>query len=787
MFYSTKISSFIKNRYMKSKSLNTSNFLPLIIIFCFLCIGFVPNWGAVDKIAPQWLTLSILNTASLIIIILNPSYFSSKILRVSKNGIALFYFGFLVWGALSYYYAINSVEVIVNITRHVNTFFMYLHLLLFISGIKNKINIISWAIVIILGVEIYAVLIEAYNMSLTPDGIKPGVLKGVTANRNIGAFSLAVKIPFVLYLILFSRKFSIKISLGILVFLTILGLSLISSRASYIAVLLVSVMYLSFNFYEFYKDQNPKKLIPSLYIIIPVITALLSNQLILSGSNTANAFERASTITVDTSDGSINQRLRYYQDVLTQITNSPFIGTGLGNWKLASIDYDKDDIEGYIVPYHAHSDFIQLGAELGIIGFLLYLGVFAFGAYSVYNILRSNFHTRKEKVFVYFLLAALGVYTIDANLNFPIARPQVLAPWAMIMAFISFYYNQIKEYEIKTNKKFLSMIYVIVGLFIFIPTLNITNTVYNSHKSQMTILRDFNSNQYNIPLNQIESFVPTVPNITVTTIPMDAIKARYYNYYQKYDKALEHLENASNQNPYLMYPELLASQIYSKKGNKSKAKELARKAFFNLPNNAMHASNYMSILIQDKDKEGLNEAFGKLTYKNRLDNWKNYLIAVTNIFQPGDEIQTDRAKKATKLFSGNKEIYQLYKLISLGAQRINDGLNYSNSALTYFNQGNHLKAVEEFEKAISADPLEYSYRENIATSYYLLDDLNNSLKHIDVVINDLNPLDGKCEYIKALIFLKFGDPAGACPLLRTSRDSGYSQAEITYDQYCVNI
>ena len=41
--------------------------------------------------------------------------------------------------------------------------------------------------------------------------------------------------------------------------------------------------------------------------------------------------------------------------------------------KLKSIEYDNRDITGYIVPYHAHSDFIQLGAELGIIGYLLIL------------------------------------------------------------------------------------------------------------------------------------------------------------------------------------------------------------------------------------------------------------------------------------------------------------------------------------------------------------------------------------------------------------------------------
>ena len=51
------------------------------------------------------------------------------------------------------------------------------------------------------------------------------------------------------------------------------------------------------------------------------------------------------------------------------MTSNPILGVGLGNWKIKSIDYDSKDIKGYVVPYHAHSDFIQLGAELGIFWF----------------------------------------------------------------------------------------------------------------------------------------------------------------------------------------------------------------------------------------------------------------------------------------------------------------------------------------------------------------------------------------------------------------------------------
>ena len=103
--------------------------------------------------------------------------------------------------------------------------------------------------------------------------------------------------------------------------------------------------------------------------------SVLVNQIYFAEKG-ADALSRASTISFSTNDGSVNQRLRYYEDVLTHFSSNPIFGVGFGNWKFKSIDYDKKDIFGYTVPYHAHSDFIQIGAELGIIGFILYLGIF---------------------------------------------------------------------------------------------------------------------------------------------------------------------------------------------------------------------------------------------------------------------------------------------------------------------------------------------------------------------------------------------------------------------------
>ena len=70
--------------------------------------------------------------------------------------------------------------------------------------------------------------------------------------------------------------------------------------------------------------------------------------------------------------------------------------------KLKSIEYDNRDITGYIVPYHAHSDFIQLGAELGIIGFSLLGNIFNNSFFRLKIIWKSKI-SEKDKVFHFYI------------------------------------------------------------------------------------------------------------------------------------------------------------------------------------------------------------------------------------------------------------------------------------------------------------------------------------------------------------------------------------------------
>ena len=766
----------------KQNSLDTTNFIPSILIIAFLIVGFVPNLEAVDKIAPQWLYLSVLNLLCGFYLFIHRKNYQERFVVISTSFISLFYMGFVLWAALSYFYAINPTEVLVNIARHFNTLFMFLHLGILLYNIKDKNRLLSLAIVVILTIEVYAVLQQAMEM-IKAGGINSGLLKGLAANRNITAFSIAIKIPYVLYLITRTSKLWGRIAYTLIILFSLFSLSMIQSRASFLAAALIGLLLLGWTGFNYFKTRYIKEFSINLYYLLPLILAVVLNQIFISDKG-ADALSRAATISLGTNDGSVNQRLRYYEDVLTHITKNPIMGVGIGNWKLTSIDYDKEDISGYVVPYHAHSDFIQLGAELGFIGFFLYLGIFLFAAYFAFVILFKSDLEADNKWFVFLLITALGVYFIDANLNFPIARPQVLAPWALTMALITYYYHQATQKTPSPKKVKALTFFPLMAILLMIPSISITHTTYQSLKGQLFLLRDFNNNKFSVSLDKIDHLTPEMPNITVTTIPMKSIKARYYFNAKKYEKALALLNQGNSANPYLFYSESLKAQIFIEQGKIDSAHVNAKKAFYGLPKNPLHASIYAQTLNTKGDPLEALKVFEVISKKSGPIIWKNFLIVLSQMLPTQNPDFIKYASKAVELFPDDKEMFSIKKLAVVGTEKINQAAAISQLGLNYFNEKKYVEAGLEFEKALKIDILEFAHFENAASAYFMAGDYGKALIYSDRVINELNPKTGKSEYINALAHLNIGGEARACEILRQAINYGYSQAKATLDQRC---
>ena len=146
------------------QNFDSINFIGPVMIVLYLCIGFIPNLEAVDKIAPQWLCMGILNLISLLYFFSKRKSLTSSLSLNLKSSLTLTYSGFILWAIGSLAYAINPTEVAVNLSRQLNVFFMFISMAVFIFSFKNKLRFIAWVITIILGIEIYSVFNEALEM-----------------------------------------------------------------------------------------------------------------------------------------------------------------------------------------------------------------------------------------------------------------------------------------------------------------------------------------------------------------------------------------------------------------------------------------------------------------------------------------------------------------------------------------------------------------------------------------------------------------------------------------------
>lgn len=386
-------------------------FVSKVLIVLLSVTYFIPNFYSVDRIGNQWLYMGFINLIGIIFSVtvgFNLKYFfNSKALK--------YLFGFLIWCSLSLFYAFNKVETIITLNQYFTVFISLVLIHYLLKEIPGNKKFIFTLIFSLLVLEIflsgYPILKDIESGSVS---FRSMSYSGAAANINITAFSLLYKLPFVLYFLSITRKNITKFILAFINFIILVIIGVLGTRGAYIGILTIYFIFLIFLFFD--KNKFKTKLYNLSLLGISITLSLILNYKILDNQN--NFFNRGSTINISTNDGSVNQRLRYYTHSFNHIKENFILGTGLGNWKIESINYDKNDINGYIIPYHAHNDFLQIFSETGIIGFLLY-GLFLFHAFKALYFKKENFENNLNII----LFSSLVVYGIDSMLNFPIARP----------------------------------------------------------------------------------------------------------------------------------------------------------------------------------------------------------------------------------------------------------------------------------------------------------------------------------------------------------------------------
>ena len=417
--------------------LKKENLIPILFFSLYCFTSLISNHGAIDKIGPQWLYLSIINLGGLLYLANNSEDLKISLSQALTNKPFILLSAFVLWGLLSYFYALNQVEVLVKFFRWINVVIALLICSTLAFQLKNALLITSILFSIILTAELYfsyspyfqIVSLSEYNFTFA------NVLKGASANKNITAASILIKLPFVFYLIGKYKNTFVQFAGFIFIGSTTFMILLLSARASIISLIFIIAIIILFKAIQFFKTKEKEIIKSTILLLIPIFLSICIFQVTYGSQNSASILNRVSTINTD--DTSTQQRLRYYFHSLDQIKNNPILGVGMGNWKIKSVEYDKEKINGYIVPYHTHNDFLEFGAELGIIGFFLYLGIFLYMIKEVLIKLKEEIHKMKVAPEALILLLGGLVYFIDANLNFPHARVGMQIPFIFYIAMFS--------------------------------------------------------------------------------------------------------------------------------------------------------------------------------------------------------------------------------------------------------------------------------------------------------------------------------------------------------------
>jgi O-antigen ligase len=201
-------------------------------------------------------------------------------------------------------------------------------------------------------------------------------------------------------------------------------------------VVVISLLY-------YLVKEKRKVVVQTILVSLSVCLSYLTYNF-LNEKNTFDLIEERFSTFAQPSNQSVSERVTFYRIALEDIKNYPLTGIGVGSWKLLSIQRTNEILGGYKIPYVVHNDFLEIGAELGVLSLFSYL----FFIFFPFIILLKRSINFKNNNLPFLVLTCLSIYILDSLINFPMHR--VVSSINLYFILALFYYITIKNnHEVK--------------------------------------------------------------------------------------------------------------------------------------------------------------------------------------------------------------------------------------------------------------------------------------------------------------------------------------------------
>jgi O-antigen ligase len=774
---------------------NQNKIVLLIISALYLAVHFVPDFGGADVMGAQWLYTSAVDAFVLMYLFLYRAQYSEAIKAVFSQKFSILYTFYFVWAIISVAYAINPTEAIVCLARLASTFFIFTNftILLYKKDIQSYYLPVSILISLVLFYDSIAV-ISSFTKNAKTMLLDQNILSlmGKNGNKNVMAASLLIKFPFALFVILRAKFLGRLIGLFVLFFGSF-ALFILNTRSTFVGLFLILVIFAASTIYFKVKSAWPKIVWPLAYFIIPIAIAFFSANLVLDNAVKSQEVQggygtvtkRIDDITANTKEES---RLRLWKAGLDYVSKHPFIGDGYGNWKLASIPYEKEYTNDLFVPYHAHNDFIEAAADLGIIGGLAYLGLFILAFLFTLRIWLKE-DAKEFRLFATISFMALTCYFVDAFLNFPTERTsmQTMLTLTAGLLFAPAYFLTPALDKKNSPLKNMSLVYILLGLGLIGGSIYINNQVFKSLKVQKFVMGEIDTDP-KMSLEEVENTFPAFPNLSTSTLPIKALIARYQFRDKNYDAALKLLRDSDRDNPFLHYNDFIRTAIFADKRQLDSVVYFAYQAFYHWPRSSSYYKNAIFAASKKRDTLEITKIFQTYNrYRTGGLAYSQYVLGLYEVKGSADKRMFNLLDAAMQKFPQDSAVILNAKNTLAGATAnvANINNNAANGAKA-FQKGRYAAAANFYLQASIAEPENYTHFENIGICYYSNKNYRNCIQYFDKANTFAQNTFGKSYFFKAMALIALGKKELACSALSEAKKRAYLEADSFIKANCSN-
>ena len=748
---------------------------PNFIVIClYTLIGFVPYFGVADKEVTQILYLNILNILCLGHIV--KTYGRNFLKEFSKIFLKvplILFFGFFIFCLLTIPTAININEAISTSGDIFTLLISFIIILYYFSKIDDIKKLVYLLIPILLCAEIVTVLIPYLN-DIAENG-KPGyramAYRGFTGNINIMAYLMLVKIPIILYLYFTKQhKFFYLTIITISVYIIF---SILQTRSAILGLIMVySLTTLSFIFIS--KASSIKSYRPLLKTFLTLVIAFLLNNFQSNFFETNSVQERVSTVTNFSEDKSLQQRLRYYKSAFISFTKHPILGVGIGNWEVESVNYEKEFMQTYVVPYHAHNDYLEVLAETGIIGFLLYFGFIFITVYKLFRYL-IKVREREKKFFAGFLIISIAAYLFDSLFNFPFDRTIQQVHLILIISIsISLLKHDIEIKNLKFRKTLLIFLILIIPASLYSSV-----RLFNYSQDAANMLRMLNNGDYTlVSEEEIDKYEMKYRNLTPTAMPMSAVKGMHYMKREEFNESVKYFKEGIGLSPHLYMSESFLGYSYARINELDSALYYTRKAFINAPNNPVHFSNYAYSLSLVGDSIEIKNAYESIKEEYRDDLMDELYLIAMNYTIDSESAEFALEDFNFKITASNDKLKRRYYQLKVGEDIMYEADYYYKLGVKFLEEDNFIEAANYFDKASDLNPFELPYKENAANAYMKQGNDQKALEILNELIDNQEYKTDTVLYLRGLILYGLDDKTKACQDLNQVFENGKINSQL---------